>query len=200
MSVSSGKSVPSDSELVERTQAGDATAFELLVRRYQDRVYNMAYRMCRNTADAFDITQDTFVRALRALPQFQLRANFFTWLFRIGVNVALTQRRKEARRHAFSLTRQETGGDSDPPAFEPAVAGDPAGASTRRELSARIEEALEQVEAEYRTAVILKDVEELDYSEIAEILDVPIGTVKSRIFRGREALRRLLADWQDWGS
>ena len=178
-----------DADLVQRAQRGDPAALSELVVRYQDRVYNTCYRMCRNHADALDLTQTTFVRALEALPRFEIRASFFTWLYRIAVNLTLTQRRSQ-RRPVLRLSASE---DESRP-LEPAAAedSDPTREVEQRELHDRLEDALSRLDEDYRAAVILRDVEGLDYNAIAEILEVPPGTVKSRIFRGRMILREYL--------
>jgi RNA polymerase sigma-70 factor (ECF subfamily) len=182
---------PSDAELVSRAQRGDPTAFSELVERYQDRVYNLCYRMCHNHADALDLAQSTFLRALQALPRFEVRAKFFTWLFRIAVNQALSHRRARRRQPTLSLRWSD---DEDERPFEPPAVDDddPSQTMARSELHARLEAALGKLDEEFRAAVVLRDVEELDYAAIAEILEVPVGTVKSRIYRGRMMLRELL--------
>lgn len=179
-----------DADLVHRAQSGDSSALTELVTRYQDRVYNTCYRMCRNHADAEDLTQTTFVRAFEALPRFEIRATFFTWLYRIAVNLALSHRRTQRR----PLLRFHDSREEGRPISEPAAAivDGPEQEAERRELRIQLEEALAQIDAEYRAAVILRDVEGLDYAAIAEILEIPPGTVKSRIFRGRMMLRELL--------
>lgn len=183
---------PSDAELVSRAQGGDPAAFSGLVARYQDRVYNTCYRMCHNHADALDLTQATFVRALEALPRFEVRAKFFTWLFRIAVNLTLSHRRAERRRPTLSLRAfaDEEDRPLDPPAAREVE--DPAEVLARVELHERLAGALQKLDEEFRAAVVLRDVEELDYATIAEILDVAVGTVKSRIYRGRMMLREML--------
>ena len=191
----SGDSLPSDADLVARTLRGDQSAYGLLVGRYEDRVFNMVYRMCRNHADASDITQTAFIRAHGALARFEAKANFFTWLYRIAVNAAITHRRQAVARPRLVPT---VVGDGDECAtLEPPATDDPSRGLRQSDLSARLAAALAKVEPEFRAAVILKDVEELDYATIAEILHVPVGTVKSRIFRGRALLRELLLEFQD---
>lgn len=184
----------SDAELVRRAQGGAPAAFAELVSRYQDRVFNTCYRMCHNHADALDLTQSTFLRALESLTAFEGRSNFYTWLFRIAVNLTMTHRRKKLRRPVQSL-----GGPvdaehclPDPPASDNDDAVSRPG--ERHELRDRVEWALAQLEDEFRAAVVLKDIEGMDYASIAEVLDVAIGTVKSRIHRGRMLLRDLLAE------
>ena len=181
----------SDAELVLRAQRGEPAAFAELVERYQDRVYNTCYRMCHNHADALDLTQSAFLKALEALPRFQVRAGFYTWLFRIAVNLTLSHRRAESRRPRLSLRHADDEGRS----FEPAASNggnDPAQRLTQLELHQRLEAALQHLDDEFRAAVVLRDIEGLDYAAIAEILGVRVGTVKSRIHRGRLMLRELL--------
>lgn len=183
-----------DTELVRRAQRGVPAALTELVSRYQDRIYNTCYRMCHNDADALDLTQGTFLKAIEALPRFQHRSSFYTWLFRIAVNLTLTHRRTKARQRTHSLD-EPVGNDCDGPI--PAVPGRDAEvsrATEQRELQDRIEWALDHLDDEFRAAVVLKDIEGLDYAGIAEVLNVPIGTVKSRIHRGRTMLRDLLCD------
>ncbi len=179
----------SDAELVRRARAGVPAAFAELVSRYQDRVFNTCYRMCHNHADALDLTQSTFLRALEGLGRFQGRARFYTWLFRIAVNLVSSHRRAASRRTHHSLDGEQC---------TASPAGDHArcvsGPAEQRELEGRVALALEQLDDEFRVAVVLKDIEGMDYAAIAEILEVPIGTVKSRVHRGRLTLRDLLAD------
>ncbi len=182
---------PSDAELVRQAQRGAPAAFAALVSRYQDRVFNTCYRMCPNHADALDLTQTTFLKAMEGLRQFQGRSAFYTWLFRIAVNLTMSHRR-EQKRPVHTL---DAGGDGDPPREAQAARDtDVAEPVERAERRERVAAALAQLDAEFRAAVILKDIEDLDYATIAEILNVPVGTVKSRIFRGRMALRELLRD------
>jgi len=188
----------SEAELVRQAQAGAPTAFAQLVGLYQDRIYNTCYRMTHNHADALDLTQSTFLRALEALDRYRGQAAFYTWLFRIAVNLTISHRRKQKRRSVQSL---DTGG-SEQTAFAPQLAGRPAdgdaSARLRRiELQDHVEHALSRLPDEFRAAVILKDIEDLDYAAIAEILGVPAGTVKSRIHRGRMMLREWLIEEQD---
>jgi len=181
-----------DVGLARRAQRGDSAALSELVTKYQDRIYNTCYRMCRNDADALDLTQTTFMKAIEALPRFEARATFFTWLYRIAVNLTLTHARDRRRRPVLTLHQSRADGEpsTDPPARE--NDGDPARRAEQRELRVLLEEALAGLDHEFRAAVILRDVEGLDYAAVAEILEIPIGTVKSRIFRGRTMLREYL--------
>jgi RNA polymerase sigma-70 factor (ECF subfamily) len=177
---------PADAVLVERAQRGDHAAFGQLVSRYQDRVYNTVYRMCHNHADALDLSQTAFLKAFQALPRFESRANFFTWLYRIAINLVITQRRSLGRRMA-ELDAREDGGTT-----LRLVSDVPGDDVDRNEQIARLTGALSRLDDEFRAAVVLKDIEDLDYATIGEILDVPVGTVKSRIHRGRAMLREMM--------
>ncbi len=183
-----------DTELVQRAQRGSAAAFGELVSRYQDRIFNACYRMCRQHADAQDLTQTTFLRALEALPRFRGGSGFYTWLFRIAINATMTQRRAAGRRPVRSLD-QGWDGDAEPSTPVAAKRDCGAGRSAEEdELQQRVAEALARLDEEFRASVVLKDIEGMDYAEIAEVLQVPVGTVKSRIHRGRMMLRELLHD------
>lgn len=182
---------PSDVELVERIRTGDPSAFDHLVARYQDRVYNLCYRLCPNHADAADLTQTAFLKALESLSRFEARANFFTWLYRIAANEALSLRRQRRRRPTVSLdSGDDEGRAPDRLADESTPSAD---RLDQGAMIKRLEAALEQLDDEFRVAVVLRDIEDMDYSEIAEVLGVPVGTVKSRIHRGRMMLRTILS-------
>jgi RNA polymerase sigma-70 factor, ECF subfamily len=180
-----------DAELVRQAQQGASPAFAELVSRYQSRVFNTCYRMCHNYDDALDLTQSAFLQALQNLRRFQARANFYTWLFRIAVNLTISHRRRAGRRATRTL--DESGNDGRATAPAPLSQGAEASKpSEQRELQQRVEWALAQLDDEFRAAVVLKDIEDMDYASIAEVLEVPVGTVKSRIHRGRLLLRELL--------
>jgi RNA polymerase sigma-70 factor, ECF subfamily len=180
-----------DAELVRQAQEGVGAAFAELVSRYQNRVFNTCYRMCHNYDDALDLTQSTFLRALQNLRRFRAAANFYTWLFRIAVNLTISQRRTAGRRATRSLDASGNDGRATAPALS-GRASDVLQPAEQRELQQRVEWALAQLEDEFRVAVVLKDIEDMDYASIAEVLEVPMGTVKSRIHRGRLLLRELL--------
>jgi RNA polymerase sigma-70 factor (ECF subfamily) len=171
---------------LERARRGDGAAFEWLVRQYQDRVYNAVLRLCPHEADALDLTQTAFLKAYEALPRFAGRARFYTWIFRIAVNQALSHRRQSARRRRHA----ESAMQSQPPL----QFVDPAAQAESAELQRALTAALDRLSGEFRAAVVLRDVEGMDYSDIAAVLGVPVGTVKSRIARGRGLLREMLAN------
>jgi RNA polymerase sigma-70 factor (ECF subfamily) len=183
---------PSDAELASRAQGGDGAAFGELVARYQDRVYNTCYRMCHNHDDALDLTQSAFLKAFEALPRFEARASFFTWLFRITINLVYSHHRAQHRRTVLSLRRL----DDEEPAERPPGddTNDPSRRVEQNEMQRRLAAALQGLDEEFRAAVVLRDIEKLDYAAIAGILGVPPGTVKSRIHRGRLMLRALLEE------
>lgn len=194
-----------DLALVGQTQQGDMAAFARLVVKYQDRIYNTCWRLCGNVEDARDLTQDAFLRALQAIGTFQSRAGFYTWLFRIAVNLSIAHRRKN--RHAVTLSLHDGDGTRliDSQASElvrrtgPMRSHDPAVALETREAHRVLLQVLDELDDEHRTVLILRDVESFDYQEIAEILDVPAGTVKSRLHRARMALREKLTPLVDRG-
>ncbi|MBK8915625.1 MAG: sigma-70 family RNA polymerase sigma factor [Phycisphaerales bacterium] len=179
-----------ESDLVRRAQRGDAAAVAQLVSRYQDRVFNTCVRLCGNQADALDLAQTTFLRALEALPEFRAGSGFFTWLYRIAVNQFIARRRGERRRS--DLLAEHIRNDARRRLTE-SPGADPVEAAQQRELVARVQRALLQLDEEFRIAVVLRDVDGLDYDEIAEVTQTPIGTVKSRIHRGRSMLREIIA-------
>ncbi len=182
----------SDADLVIRAQRGDKSALGQLVERYQDRIFNTCYRMCHHHADALDMTQTTILKALEGLPRFEARAGFYTWIFRIAVNVVISHRRSDRRKRELGLVGH--GGEVDEVSSMSAGGTDVAGRLTQVDVGHRLSKALGRLDEEYRLAVLLRDVEDMDYGQISEILDVPVGTVKSRIHRGRTMLREILTD------
>lgn len=193
MSLRGPSSPSSDAALVASAQRGDSSAFDALVGRYQDRVFNLCYRMCGNEADALDLTQTTFLRAFQALPTFRTQSAFYTWIFRIATNAVISHLRKKTRAQVRSL--DAPAGNDGSPAFEPQAdpqTHDPHRHLERAEAVRQISAALAGLPPEFRAAVILKDIEQMDYATIAEVLGIPIGTVRSRIARGRMMLRQAL--------
>ncbi|HEX6230534.1 MAG TPA: sigma-70 family RNA polymerase sigma factor [Actinomycetota bacterium] len=172
-----------DEDLVRRFLSGDRGAFAVLVERHERRVYNLALRMTGKEEDARDATQEAFLAALRKLSSFRGEAAFTTWLHRVTVNACYDLLRK--RQRAPLLDR----GDEDNPEPEPPPAPDHA---DRAVLSVDVQRALLEVPVDYRAVMILHDVQDLPQEEVAEILGIPIGTVKSRLHRGRISLARAL--------
>lgn len=177
-----------DDQLVRRFLNGDTDAFTVLVQRHETRVYNLCLRILGSPEDALDAAQDTFVTALRKLGQFRGDAAFTTWLHRVAVNACYDELRRQRRRPMLhSIPREEGDGDRTLEPGPPVPDHADAVAGT---LDAGT--ALAQVPEDFRTALVLADVQDLPYEEIARILDVPVGTVKSRVHRGRLALARAM--------
>jgi RNA polymerase sigma-70 factor, ECF subfamily len=180
-----------EKKLAESAAGGDQKAFEQLVLQYQKPVYNLALRMAGNADDAFDLAQEAFLRAWRALPQFKFESSFSTWLYRLTSNVCIDflRQKKRSKVVSFSFVNED---DETEEYDRPDPAPGPearAIASAEREEVAR---ALDSLEPEYREALTLCAIHGMSYIEIAEVLDVPAGTVKSRISRAREKMRRKL--------
>jgi RNA polymerase sigma-70 factor (ECF subfamily) len=186
-----------DAGLVEQCRNGDLAAFGRLVTKYQDRVLNTCWRMSGSREAAEDLTQEAFVRAFEALGQFAGRSQFSTWVFRIAINLAISAKRKERGRRTSSLDdeRGRLGDGTRASAAERLASLEPTPADCllSKEREGRVLAALAEIDEESRTVVVLRDVEGLSYDEIAGILDVPVGTVKSRLHRARLALRGRLA-------
>lgn len=179
-----------DDSLVAAAQAGRVDAFNLLVIRHERPVYNVTYRMMGNTAEAEDITQDTFLKAWQAIDSFK-GGVFRPWLLRIATNRCYDRLRALSRHPVGSLT----GEDDDPDIDLPDEGGnDPVAISERLDLSEALQQALDALQADQRLAIVLCDVQHYSYEDAAAIAGVPAGTIKSRVSRGRERLRRLLRE------
>lgn len=180
-----------DRAVIEQVLAGDNDAFGILVERYQTKIYNLALRMCGNEDDAFDLAQESFLRAWRNLGSFQFESAFSTWLFRLCSNICLDFLRAKKRRAAVSLTMTDDEGEENQlelpdPGKTPEEA---VFAAEDRELLTR---ALNELPADQREILTLRAIDDLSYSEIARILNLQEGTVKSRLSRARTALRKKL--------
>lgn len=180
-----------DLELVRRAQRGERGAFDLLVLRYQHRVVKLVARLLRDPTEAEDVAQDAFVKAYRALGSFRGDSAFYTWLYRIAVNTA---RNTMASRQRRPLDYEADLNESEQAAVESRMRhGDtPEAAALSDEIHRTVNHAVEQLPEDLRTAIILREIEGLSYEEIAEAMDCPVGTVRSRIFRAREAIDRSL--------
>jgi RNA polymerase sigma-70 factor, ECF subfamily len=181
----------SDLLLVERTLAGDARAFELLVIKYQRRIQRLIARMVRDVDLVEDIAQETFIRAYRALHQFRGDAQFYTWLYRIAVNTAkkfLLELKRDPLVTESALKIEDDEDETSRPKNEPTEQETPESLLAAREIAAMVNAALQALPEDLRQAVTLREIEGLTYEEIAQVMDCPIGTVRSRIFRAREAI------------
>jgi RNA polymerase sigma-70 factor, ECF subfamily len=183
-------------QLLRNAQEGDRGAFGQLVLLYQDRLYNALLRMVGDRDEALELTQETFTRALSNLSGFRGDAGPYTWFFRIGMNLAIGNLRKLQRRRVFSLDRPGLNGrqrDDQASGLLDRVTQDPSdgpeATASNRELHERVLAALGRLDSEYRALLVMRDVEGFDYKQMAEILNLPLGTLKSRLFRARLALR-----------
>jgi RNA polymerase sigma-70 factor (ECF subfamily) len=188
-----------EADLLRRAQFGDRAAFGQIVIRFQDRLYNSILRLVGDAEDARDLTQETFTRALVKIESFRGEAGPYTWLFRIAVNLAISQLRKVQKHRVFSLDRPSGNGqasrsdDDQASGLVDRVAqtrGDsPAESAENRERHQQVLAALGRLDAEYRAVLVMRDVEGFDYQQMADVLGLPLGTLKSRLFRARLALR-----------
>lgn len=186
-----------EEEFIERLKAGDAAAFDTLVTRYSADIYALLFRITENAEEAGDLMQETFLKALKAISKFRGEADLKTWLFRIAINESRNRHRWWKRRRRDSTVSLDAPlGQGETPLSE-TVSGnssDPETETLRRERGKKLLRALNDLPDIFREAIVLCDIEGLTYEEIARTLDVNIGTVKSRIARGRDELRKKLAD------
>ena len=177
-----------DQQLVERTQRGDKHAYELLVVKYQRRLGRLISRFVRDAAEVEDVTQEAFVKAYRALPTFRGESAFYTWLYRIGINTAknylLALKRRAPTSTQFNVDEAE-GFDEAELLQEVST---PENELMSKQVVEVVNSSLQQLPDDLRTALTLREIEGLSYEEIADVMDCPIGTVRSRIFRAREAI------------
>jgi len=177
-----------DQQLVERAQRGEKRAFELLVMKYQRKLGRLVSRMVRDPGEAEDVTQEAFIKAYRALPNFRGESAFYTWLYRIAINTAKNYLVALGRR-APTTTEFD---NEDAESFDDAEAlrdtATPENLLMGREVAATVNRAVEALPEDLRTAITLREIEGLSYEEIAGVMNCPIGTVRSRIFRAREAI------------
>ncbi|MCD4812259.1 sigma-70 family RNA polymerase sigma factor [bacterium] len=184
-----------DRKLIDQTLSGHNEAFDVLVTRYRDRIYSLAYHMLSNAEEAQDIAQEVFVRAYKNLSKFRHESSFYTWLYRIAVNIVYTQAKKASRRRelydqAFKDLRMKPG----------KMPETPEGLAQLEELKEMILRAIRQLDPRFRQVLILKEIEGHDVSEVAKMLKLPQGTVKSRLYRAREDLRHIIQSWKAYSS
>src|SRR5215472_6997023 len=186
----------SELDLVKRCQAGDTEAFDELVTRYRTRVFGMIYNMVHNEQDAWDLAQDSFVKAWKSIQRFRGRSSFYTWLYRIVMNVTIDwMRRKQVKAGSTEFDDTTRLKEIDP-ASKTAPKADalPYETMQRNEIQTRIDQAIAQLTPEHRAVILMKVIEEMQYHEIAETLGCSIGTVMSRLFYARKKLQNLLRD------
>ena len=180
-----------DAQLIERFKRGDRRAFEMLVVKYQRRIERLIGRMVRDTDLVQDIAQETFIRAYRALPQFRGESAFYTWLYRIAVNSAkkaLMELKRDPLVSESSLVSTEDGEEPSRVENELSDGSTPESLLASKEIAATVNAAIESLSEDLRQAIVLREIEGLSYEEIADVMNCPIGTVRSRIFRARESI------------
>ena len=177
-----------DQQLVARAQRGEKHAFELLVAKYQRRLLRLISRMVRDPAEAEDVAQEAFIKAYRALPQFRGDAAFYTWLYRIGVNSAKNFLVSQGRKAPTSTEKDVDEAETFDEGEQLRDINTPESMLMSRQVAAAVNAAMDRLPEELRTAVTLREIEGLSYDEIADVMNCPIGTVRSRIFRAREAI------------
>jgi len=176
-----------DKEIIERVKGGEKEAYDLLVLKYQQRVINLISRFVKNHSDALDVSQETFIKAYRALPNFRGESAFYTWLYRIAVNTA--------KNHLTVQSRKITKSDYDVADIEQ-IEGSmslteqttPESLLVKDELQETILKTIENLPEDLKSAIMLREIEGLSYEEIAQVMECPVGTVRSRIFRAREMI------------
>ncbi len=189
------KSSLTDEQLVKRSQRGDTGAYEELVARHRDKVYARAFSMMRNEDDAFDLSQEAWIKGWQRLKQFQGDSSFATWMTRITINLCLDLMRKQKRQRSESIEQmsEETGGVERQ---MPVVTTNPTEGLERSELRTRIDAAMTQLSEAHRTVLILHEFEELEYKAIAKVMKCSLGTVMSRLFYARRRMASLMAGWK----
>ncbi|MEO0098897.1 MAG: sigma-70 family RNA polymerase sigma factor [candidate division WOR-3 bacterium] len=195
------KSLPlSEKELVRKAKEGDERAFADLVQRYEKRIYNLAYRMLQNAEDAADVLQETFLRAFRHLKKFKEKSSFYTWLYRIALNVSLRKLKKRQREggkvsieemgEERLIARKDGGNGAEVLDYEFSLEEE----MKKRRIIETVRRALAEVPPDWRSVLILRDMEGLSNEEVAEVLKISLPAVKSRLHRGRVFLRNLLTE------
>lgn len=179
-----------DENLISRFLGGDSSAFDALVRKYRDRVIYIAYRVVQDQDEAVDVSQEVFVKVYRSLSRFSGKSSFYTWLYRITTNLAIDHRRRSKRILEFRDELKTEDDESETPLV--ARASDPRDSAVGEELEKRIHEEINELPEHHRMVILLRDVEDYSYAEIAEILGCSIGTVMSRLHYAREKLQKKL--------
>ncbi len=190
-----------DQQLVARAQRGEKHAFELLVAKYQRKLARLIGRLVRDPAEVEDVAQEAFIKAYRALPQFRGESAFYTWLYRIGVNSAKNFLMNQGRRAPTSTEKDAEEAETFEEAEQLRDNNTPESILMSRQVAQAVNAAMARLPEELRTAITLREIEGMSYDEIADVMNCPIGTVRSRIFRAREAiaaeLRPLLGTHKD---
>ncbi|WP_019936249.1 RNA polymerase sigma factor RpoE [Bordetella sp. FB-8] len=181
-----------DAELVARVQRGDKQAFNLLVIKYQRKILRLLSRMIRDPADIEDVAQEAFIKAYRALPQFRGESAFYTWLYRIAINTARNWLSSVAKRPSAPNALESEDGETFNETDSLSDISTPESMAASREIAETVNAAIEELPEDLRNAIVLREIEGMSYEDIAQTMGCPIGTVRSRIYRAREAIARRL--------
>ncbi len=181
-----------DQELVARVQQGDKKAFDLLVLKYQQKITNLISRYIRDPHEVLDVTQEAFIKAYRAMPKFRGDSAFYTWLYRIAINTAKNYLVAQGRRPPADDVEAEMAEQMDV-GIRLKETGTPENHVLTEEISQTVQQAIDDLPEDLRTAIVLRELEGMSYEEIANAMECPVGTVRSRIFRAREAIDKKLS-------
>jgi RNA polymerase sigma-70 factor (ECF subfamily) len=185
-----------DAVLVQQCRQGDSEATETLILKYQNRIYNAILRICANPDDAAELTQDTFVKVIENIDKFEGRSSFYTWAFRIGVNLTLNYCQRNVKLALISLDAEDSDDNTDKGVLKKFLTDDnlpdPAVVAQNKELCRIIVKALRKLDDAQRAVIVLRDIEGMNYAQIAEVLDIELGTVRSRLSRARTNLRDIM--------
>jgi RNA polymerase sigma-70 factor (ECF subfamily) len=185
-----------DAVLVQQCRQGDSAATERLILKYQNRIYNAILRICANPDDAAELTQDTFVKVIENIDKFEGRSSFYTWAFRIGVNLTLNYCQRSAKLRSLSLDAEDSNDSDAKGVLKKFLTDDnlpdPAVVAQNKELCRLVVKALRKLDDAQRAVIVLRDIEGMNYAQIAEVLDIELGTVRSRLSRARTNLREIM--------
>ena len=184
-----------DTELIARTQAGDATAFDELIVKYSPRLYGLVYNMTSNHEDTNDLMQDIWAKAYRSINGFRGKSSFYTWIHSIGVNMTINFLKKRGRRHLMSLDDIDSGIQNDKEFLELTSTSSPVREADLSELQKRLNEALQKLSHDHRAVVTMFDIQGMPHAEIAKILGISEGTVRSRLFYAHRQLQNFLTEF-----
>ncbi len=182
-----------ENEIIKRAKDGDEKAFEFIVKKYQNKVANLIFKIIGDQDIVEDLTQEVFLRVMESLKDYKFGSAIYTWIYRITVNICIDEIRKRQRSRAYSLDNILGQNPKSEPSYSPVER-----TFERREMREIIENAISKLPAEYKTVIVLREFEDLPYEEIAKILKIRIGTVKSRIFRARKLLAEYLKEYKEF--
>ncbi|MHA3771748.1 sigma-70 family RNA polymerase sigma factor [Verrucomicrobiota bacterium sgz303538] len=184
-----------DNELIARTQAGDASAFDELIVKYSPRLYGLVYNMTSNHEDTNDLLQDIWAKAYRSISGFRGQSSFYTWIHSIGVNMTINFLKKRGRRHHMSLDDIDSGIQNDKEFLELTATSTPVREADLSELQKRLNEALQKLSPDHRAVVTMFDIQGMPHAEIAKVMGVSEGTVRSRLFYAHRQLQNFLSEF-----